>query len=84
MRAIILEGFGGLDKLVYRNIPEPEPTLRCLATFTHLILMSCLFHETDPGTHRPCHRPDSTLVVLRLLRPPSSSGRLASRSLKAS
>lgn len=25
MRAIILEGFGGLDKLVYRNIPEPEP-----------------------------------------------------------
>ena len=25
MRAIILEGFGGLDKLVYRDIPEPEP-----------------------------------------------------------
>lgn len=25
MRAIVLEGFGGLDKLVYRDIPEPEP-----------------------------------------------------------
>jgi NADPH:quinone reductase-like Zn-dependent oxidoreductase len=25
MRAIILEGFGGLDKLVYRDIPEPAP-----------------------------------------------------------
>src|SRR4029077_3943017 len=25
MRAIVLEGFGGLDSLVYREIPEPEP-----------------------------------------------------------
>ncbi len=25
MRAIVLEGFGGPDKLVYRDIPEPEP-----------------------------------------------------------
>ena len=25
MRAIILEKFGGLDSLVYRDIPEPEP-----------------------------------------------------------
>ena len=25
MRAIVLEGFGGFDKLVYRDIPEPEP-----------------------------------------------------------
>jgi NADPH:quinone reductase-like Zn-dependent oxidoreductase len=25
MRAIVLEGFGGLDSLVYRDIPEPEP-----------------------------------------------------------
>jgi NADPH2:quinone reductase len=25
MRAIVLEGFGGYDKLVYRDIPEPEP-----------------------------------------------------------
>jgi NADPH:quinone reductase-like Zn-dependent oxidoreductase len=26
MRAIVLEKFGGLDSLVYRDIPEPEPT----------------------------------------------------------
>jgi NADPH:quinone reductase len=25
MRAIVLESFGGLDSLVYRDIPEPEP-----------------------------------------------------------
>jgi NADPH:quinone reductase-like Zn-dependent oxidoreductase len=25
MRAIVLEGFGGSDKFVYRDIPEPEP-----------------------------------------------------------
>ena len=25
MRAIILKGFGGLDSLVYKDIPEPEP-----------------------------------------------------------
>ena len=25
MRAIVLEKFGGLDSLVYRDIPEPEP-----------------------------------------------------------
>lgn len=25
MRAIVLDGFGGLDALVYRDIPEPEP-----------------------------------------------------------
>ena len=25
MRAIVLEGFGGYDKLVYKDIPEPEP-----------------------------------------------------------
>jgi len=25
MRAIVLDGFGGLDVLTYRNIPEPEP-----------------------------------------------------------
>jgi NADPH:quinone reductase-like Zn-dependent oxidoreductase len=25
MRAIVLEGFGGFDKLVYKDIPEPEP-----------------------------------------------------------
>jgi len=25
MRAIVLEKFGGLDSLVYREIPEPEP-----------------------------------------------------------
>jgi NADPH:quinone reductase len=26
MRAIVLEKFGGLDSLVYKDIPEPEPT----------------------------------------------------------
>jgi NADPH:quinone reductase len=25
MRAIVLEKFGGLDSLVYKDIPEPEP-----------------------------------------------------------
>ena len=25
MRAIVLEKFGGLDGLVYKEIPEPEP-----------------------------------------------------------
>lgn len=25
MRAIVLEKFGGLDGLVYKDIPEPEP-----------------------------------------------------------
>src|SRR5262245_57426753 len=25
MRAIVLEKFGGLDSLVYRDLPEPEP-----------------------------------------------------------
>ena len=25
MRAIVLEKFGGLDSLVYREIPDPEP-----------------------------------------------------------
>ena len=25
MRAIVLEEFGGLDSLIYRQIPEPEP-----------------------------------------------------------
>jgi NADPH2:quinone reductase len=25
MRAIVLQGFGGPDKLVYKDIPEPEP-----------------------------------------------------------
>ncbi|MET4220785.1 NADPH2:quinone reductase [Bradyrhizobium sp. LB14.3] len=27
MRAIVLEKFGGLDSLVYRDVPEPEPLL---------------------------------------------------------
>ncbi|MDA9425987.1 zinc-binding alcohol dehydrogenase family protein [Bradyrhizobium sp. CCBAU 53380] len=27
MRAIVLEKFGGLDSLVYRDVPEPEPQL---------------------------------------------------------
>ena len=27
MRAIVLEKFGGLDSLVYRDIPDPEPRL---------------------------------------------------------
>ena len=27
MRAIVLEKFGGLDSLVYKDIPEPEPKL---------------------------------------------------------
>ncbi len=26
MRAIVLEKFGGLDSLVYKDIPEPEPS----------------------------------------------------------
>lgn len=25
MRAIVLDGFGGLDRLVYTDIPKPEP-----------------------------------------------------------
>ena len=25
MRAIVLEKFGGLDRLVYKEIPDPEP-----------------------------------------------------------
>ena len=25
MRAIVLEKFGGLDSLVYKEVPEPEP-----------------------------------------------------------
>ena len=25
MKAIVLEGFGGLEALVYRDIPKPEP-----------------------------------------------------------
>ena len=25
MRAIVLEKFGGLDSLVYKDIPDPEP-----------------------------------------------------------
>ena len=25
MRAIVLESFGGLDSLVYKEIPDPEP-----------------------------------------------------------
>lgn len=25
MRAIVLEKFGGVDSLVYKDIPEPEP-----------------------------------------------------------
>ncbi len=32
MRAIVLEGFGGYDKLIYRDIPEPEPM------FGHVII----------------------------------------------
>ena len=28
MRAIVLEKFGGLDSLVYKDIPEPEPKAR--------------------------------------------------------
>jgi NADPH:quinone reductase-like Zn-dependent oxidoreductase len=27
MRAIVLEKFGGLDSLVYKDIPEPEPKI---------------------------------------------------------
>ena len=27
MRGIVLEKFGGLDSLVYKDIPEPEPKL---------------------------------------------------------
>jgi hypothetical protein len=30
MRAIALEKFGGLDSLVYGEIPEPEPKPRCI------------------------------------------------------
>ena len=36
MRAIVLEKFGGLDSLVYKDIPEPEPK----AAMSRLMLKS--------------------------------------------
>ena len=43
MRAIVLEKFGGLDSLVYKDIPEPEPKAG------HVVIQIKAFGLTTPS-----------------------------------
>ena len=67
MRAIILKGFGGLDSLVYTDIPRPltsssVPTQTGWTTPVHPGRPDEHQHQTLPGNHQ---RYDKTLSCVK-------------------